>query len=69
MTLRNNITCPACGADFEAGARLEEIAGPDQPPRLDEPASVPQAGEPVSFACPACGADFETQERLVEIER
>jgi C4-type Zn-finger protein len=69
MTARHDITCPACGADFEVGERLEEIAGADQPPRLDEPGSMPPAGEPVSFACPACGADFETQERLVETER
>ena len=69
MTTRNDITCPACGADFEIGERLEEIAGPDQPPRVDEPSSMPRAGEPVSFACSACGADFETQERLVESER
>jgi hypothetical protein len=69
MATRNNISCPACGVDFEVGERLEEIAGAAQPLRLDEPSSMPPAGEPVSFACPACGADFETQERLVETER
>jgi hypothetical protein len=44
MTTRNDITCPACGADFEVGERLEETAGADQPPRLDEPSSMPAAG-------------------------
>lgn len=69
MTTRNDVTCPACGADFEVGDRLEQTAGADQPPRLEEPSSMPPAGDPVSFACLACGADFETQERLVETER
>jgi predicted RNA-binding Zn-ribbon protein involved in translation (DUF1610 family) len=66
----NNISCPACGAEFEVGEQLEPATGADEAPAHDPPdAPPPPAEEPVSFQCPACGAEFETQEQLVEIER
>jgi pyruvate/2-oxoglutarate dehydrogenase complex dihydrolipoamide dehydrogenase (E3) component len=68
MTM-SNITCPACGAEFEVGVRLEPAASANETPAPDRPGSAPPAEEPVSFQCLACGADFEAQEQLVEIER
>jgi pyruvate/2-oxoglutarate dehydrogenase complex dihydrolipoamide dehydrogenase (E3) component/predicted RNA-binding Zn-ribbon protein involved in translation (DUF1610 family) len=69
MTAKD-ITCPACGAEFEVTEQLESVTGANEMPAPDWPGAAPApAEEPVSFQCPACGADFETQEQLVEIDR
>jgi pyruvate/2-oxoglutarate dehydrogenase complex dihydrolipoamide dehydrogenase (E3) component/predicted RNA-binding Zn-ribbon protein involved in translation (DUF1610 family) len=69
-TTAQDITCPACGAEFEVGEQLEPILGADETTTPVRPSALLQAAaEPVSFQCPACGADFETQEQLVEIEQ
>lgn len=70
MTASHNISCPACGAEFDVGEQLEPDIPSDETPERDRPGSAPPpTQQPVSFACSACGADFETQEHLVEIER
>jgi pyruvate/2-oxoglutarate dehydrogenase complex dihydrolipoamide dehydrogenase (E3) component/uncharacterized C2H2 Zn-finger protein len=54
--------CPACGAEFETRAQLEEHG------RQHHGA---QAGQSAGggFRCPACGAEFPTQESLEEHAR
>jgi pyruvate/2-oxoglutarate dehydrogenase complex dihydrolipoamide dehydrogenase (E3) component/DNA-directed RNA polymerase subunit M/transcription elongation factor TFIIS len=64
----SNITCPACGAEFDVRERLEQEKSSDETPEPDQSEVTPSAPEPGSFQCPACGADFETEEQLQESE-
>ncbi len=50
-------TCPACGAEFDTQAAL------------DEHTRTEHGSEQGSFRCPACGAEFESQEALDEHTR
>jgi pyruvate/2-oxoglutarate dehydrogenase complex dihydrolipoamide dehydrogenase (E3) component len=67
MTAKD-ITCPACGAEFEVGEQLEPAPSTAEPPAPDRAGSARAVRAPISFQCQACGADFETQDELAAIE-
>lgn len=58
------ISCPHCGAEFEAEEKVPEVAAQKQ--REEEMAACPVCHKMVGLdapSCPHCGAEFETEEK------